>query len=43
MKQTVAWYVKNEAWWKRRKSEEFWRFYQENYKGLPQGAVPSSG
>src|SRR5438309_2578880 len=37
---TVDWYRRNEAWWRSRKSADFWRFYQENYRGLPANAVP---
>jgi len=37
---TVDWYRRNEAWWRARKTDEFWRFYRENYRGLPANAVP---
>ena len=37
---TVEWYRKNDAWWRSRKSADFWRFYEENYRGLPANAVP---
>jgi dTDP-glucose 4,6-dehydratase len=37
---TVDWYRRNEAWWRSRKSADFWRFYEENYRGLPANAVP---
>ena len=37
---TVDWYRQNDAWWRSRKSADFWRFYQENYRGLPANAVP---
>jgi dTDP-glucose 4,6-dehydratase len=37
---TVDWYRRNDAWWRSRKSADFWRFYQENYRGLPANAVP---
>src|ERR1700682_4526953 len=37
---TLEWYRRNEAWWRSRKSADFWRFYQENYRGLPTDAVP---
>jgi len=37
---TVDWYKRNEAWWRARKSADFWRFYEENYRGLPANAVP---
>jgi len=37
---TVDWYQRNEAWWRSRKSADFWRFYEENYRGLPANAVP---
>jgi dTDP-glucose 4,6-dehydratase len=41
MRVTVEWYRSHENWWKERKSEEFWRFYRENYRGLPADAVPN--
>ena len=37
---TVDWYRRNEAWWRSRKSADFWRYYEENYRGLPANAVP---
>jgi dTDP-glucose 4,6-dehydratase len=37
---TVDWYRRNDAWWRSRKSADFWRFYEENYRGLPANAVP---
>ena len=37
---TLEWYRRNEAWWRSRKSADFWRFYEENYRGLPTDAVP---
>jgi dTDP-glucose 4,6-dehydratase len=37
---TVDWYRRNNAWWRSRKSADFWRFYEENYRGLPANAVP---
>ena len=37
---TVDWYRRNDAWWRSRKSADFWRFYEENYSGLPANAVP---
>ncbi len=37
---TVDWYRGNEAWWRRRKSAEFWDYYQRNYRGLPANALP---
>ena len=40
MRQTVEWYRKNEAWWRKRKSPEFWDYYRKNYKGLPASALP---
>jgi len=40
MKLTVDWYRTREAWWKARKSPEFWDYYQKNYKGLPANALP---
>jgi dTDP-glucose 4,6-dehydratase len=40
MKLTVDWYRSHEDWWRPRKGEEFWRFYRENYKGLPVNAIP---
>lgn len=42
MRLTVDWYRKNVAWWRRRKAPEFWAFYRQNYKGLPETAIPSS-
>ena len=41
MRQTVDWYLKNDAWWRQRKSEEFWQFYRRNYQGLPENAIPT--
>ena len=41
LRQTVDWYMKNDAWWRRRKSEEFWEFYRRNYQGLPENAIPT--
>src|SRR5207245_5774853 len=41
MEATVAWYQTHEDWWKRRKSAEFWKFYQANYRGLPADAIPT--
>ncbi len=38
---TLDWYRGNEAWWRRRKSAEFWDYYQRNYRGLPANAVPN--
>jgi dTDP-glucose 4,6-dehydratase len=40
MEKTVAWYREHEDWWKRRKSADFWKFYQQNYRGLPADAIP---
>jgi dTDP-glucose 4,6-dehydratase len=40
METTVAWYQTHEDWWKRRKSADFWKFYQQNYRGLPADAIP---
>ena len=37
---TVEWYRRNDAWWRSRKSADFWRYYEENYRGLPANAVP---
>jgi dTDP-glucose 4,6-dehydratase len=37
---TVEWYRRNEAWWRTRKSEDFWQYYRSNYQGLPQNALP---
>jgi len=37
---TVEWYKRNEAWWRTRKSDDFWQYYRANYKGLPANAVP---
>lgn len=41
MKLTVDWYRTHESWWRARKGEDFWRFYRENYRGLPTNAIPS--
>jgi dTDP-glucose 4,6-dehydratase len=38
---TVAWYQTHEDWWKRRKSADFWKFYEKNYRGLPADAIPT--
>jgi dTDP-glucose 4,6-dehydratase len=43
IKLTVDWYRKHEAWWRSRKNDEFWRFYRENYRGLPANAIPGGG
>ncbi|GAC1331557.1 MAG: dTDP-glucose 4,6-dehydratase [Candidatus Dormibacteria bacterium] len=32
VRQTVRWYVENEAWWRPVKSGEFWEFYSKNYR-----------
>jgi dTDP-glucose 4,6-dehydratase len=40
LQRTVDWYRNNEAWWRRRKGKEFWKFYQRNYQGLPSRAIP---
>jgi len=40
MEATVAWYQTHEDWWKRRKSADFWKFYLQNYRGLPADAIP---
>ncbi len=37
---TVDWYRTHEAWWRHRKSEEFWEFYRQNYRDLPASALP---
>jgi hypothetical protein len=41
MEATVTWYQTHEDWWKRRKSADFWKFYQQNYRGLPADAIPT--
>jgi len=41
MRATVDWYRKNETWWRKRKSPEFWDYYRKNYKGLPANALPT--
>ena len=41
MRVTVDWYRGHEAWWRARKGDEFWRFYRENYRGLPSNAIPT--
>ena len=35
LRRTVDWYRANEAWWRKRKSEDFWSFYRRTYPGLP--------
>jgi dTDP-glucose 4,6-dehydratase len=40
MRMTVDWYRGHDAWWRSRKSDDFWRYYRENYRGLPANAVP---
>ena len=40
MRLTVDWYRRNEAWWRTRKSADFWDYYQRNYRGLPANAIP---
>ena len=40
MRLTVDWYRKNDAWWRTRKSADFWDYYQQNYRGLPANAIP---
>jgi dTDP-glucose 4,6-dehydratase len=37
---TVEWYRKNDAWWRSRKSADFWQYYRNNYRGLPGNALP---
>jgi dTDP-glucose 4,6-dehydratase len=34
LRETVAWYGDNEAWWRPLKSGEFWEFYRRNYRPL---------
>jgi dTDP-glucose 4,6-dehydratase len=41
MEATVAWYQRHEEWWRRRKSADFWKFYEKNYRGLPADAIPT--
>lgn len=41
MRLTVDWYRTHAAWWRARKGDDFWRFYRENYRGLPTTAIPS--
>ena len=31
LKETVEWYIQNEAWWKKRKDSEFREYYKKNY------------
>lgn len=31
---TIDWYKNNENWWKQLKSEEYLKYYKENYKEL---------
>jgi len=40
LKATVDWYREQDAWWRRRKSADFWRFFRKNYRGLPANAIP---
>ena len=40
MRTTVDWYRENDAWWKKRKSADFWDYYRKNYRGLPTDAIP---
>jgi dTDP-glucose 4,6-dehydratase len=40
MRMTTDWYRRNDAWWRRRKSADFWEYYQRNYHGLPANAIP---
>jgi dTDP-glucose 4,6-dehydratase len=42
LRETVAWYSANEAWWRPLKSGEFWDFYRRNYKPLHAGAAQGS-
>jgi dTDP-glucose 4,6-dehydratase len=37
---TVEWYRANDAWWRARKGDDFWQYYQRNYRGLPANALP---
>ena len=41
MRLTVDWYRRHEAWWRARKGDAFWRYYQDNYRGLPANAIPT--
>lgn len=38
---TVDWYRANQGWWHRRKESQFWAYYRQNYRGLPETAIPS--
>jgi dTDP-glucose 4,6-dehydratase len=40
LRATVDWYRANEAWWRARKGDDFWQYYQKNYRGLPANALP---
>jgi dTDP-glucose 4,6-dehydratase len=40
LRMTVEWYQRHDAWWRSRKTEDFWRYYQDNYRGLPANATP---
>ena len=40
MRLTVDWYRQNDAWWRKRKSADFWNYYQQNYRGLPANSIP---
>jgi dTDP-glucose 4,6-dehydratase len=41
LRMTVEWYRRHDAWWRSRKTEDFWRYYQDNYRGLPANAIPN--
>lgn len=41
MRQTVAWYQAHASWWQGRKNADFWKFYRQNYSGLPEKATPA--
>jgi dTDP-glucose 4,6-dehydratase len=32
VRETVRWYVENQAWWRPLKSGEYWEFYRRNYR-----------
>jgi dTDP-glucose 4,6-dehydratase len=38
MRETVAWYRENEAWWRPLKSGEYWEFYRRNYQPIAAAA-----
>ncbi len=41
MEKTVAWYRENRAWWEPLKADDFWQFYERNYREAP-GQAPAA-